>query len=130
MVVDIFVMILYSAYAMSDDSPFLTKRKRDRSADISVFSKGRKPFPDLCITLAMRGFSLSSQVSSFILKKKHTFSNINSFENGGQETTLAMRCQLVVIYFITLTESLTFDLGHMFKPVSLKENTLHSLVLS
>ena len=116
MVVDIFVMILYSAYAMSDDSPFLTKRKRDRSADISVFSKGRKPFPDLCITLAMRGFSLSSQVSSFILKKKHTFSNINSFENGGQETTLAMRCQLVVIYFITLTESLTLHTS--FRPGS------------
>ena len=70
MVVDIFVMILYSAYAMSDDSPFLTKRKRDRSADISVFSKGRKPFPDLCMTLTMTGFSLSSQVSSF-LKKTH-----------------------------------------------------------
>ena len=27
MVVDIFIMILYRAYAMSDDSPFLTKRK-------------------------------------------------------------------------------------------------------
>ena len=126
MAVDIFIMILYSAYAMSDDSPFLTKRKRDWSADISVFSKGRKPFPDLCIIFAMTGFSLTSQVSCFL--KKNTFSNINFLGNGGQETTLGMRCQLVVIYFITLTESLTFDLGHMFKPLSLKEK--HFALLS